>query len=198
MILNPCFFNTLRPRKNGRHFADDTFKRIFVNENIRILIEMSLKFVPKGPINNIPALVQVMAWRRPDDKPLSEPMMVCLPTHICVTRPQWVKPTWISNVIPHFSRHIITDPSTESQMIYHPQMWLHWIFDSIVSTTLLYIDKIPCHPEQIVPWHASDINPYGTETRVFRKNLVNTVAGDSLSSSLTRASAVLILNFFAG
>ena len=31
-----------------------------------------------------------MAWRRPDDKPLSEPMMVSLPTHICVTRPQWV------------------------------------------------------------------------------------------------------------
>ena len=32
-----------------------------------------MKFVPKGPINNIPALVQIMAWRRPGDKPLSEP-----------------------------------------------------------------------------------------------------------------------------
>ena len=32
-----------------------------------------------------------MAWRRPGDKPLSEPMMVSLLTHICVTRPQWVK-----------------------------------------------------------------------------------------------------------
>ena len=63
---------------------------IFVNENVRILIEISLKFIPKGPITNIPALVQVMAWRRPGDKPLSEPMMVCLPAHICVTRPQWV------------------------------------------------------------------------------------------------------------
>ena len=83
-------FNPLRPRQNGRHFADDTFKRIFVNENVRILIEISFKFVPKGPINNIPALVQIMVWRRPGDKPLSEPMMVCLPTHICVTRPQWV------------------------------------------------------------------------------------------------------------
>ena len=49
-----------------------------------------LKFVPKGPINNIPAMVQIMAWRRPGDKPLSEPMMVSLPTHICVSRPQWV------------------------------------------------------------------------------------------------------------
>ena len=50
-----------------------------------------LKFVPKGPINNIPALVRVMAWRRPGAKPLSEPVMVRLPTHICVTPPHWVK-----------------------------------------------------------------------------------------------------------
>ena len=83
--------NTLRPRQNGRHFPDDIFKCIFFNENVWIAIKISLKFVPKGPINNIPALVQIMAWRRPDDKPLSEPMMVSLPTHICVTRPQCVK-----------------------------------------------------------------------------------------------------------
>ena len=50
-------FNTLRPRQNGRHFTDNIFNRIFVNENVRISIEFSLKFVPKGPINNIPALV---------------------------------------------------------------------------------------------------------------------------------------------
>ena len=83
--------NTLRPRQNGCHFADDTFSRIFLNENVRILFKFSLKFVPKGPIDNIPALVQIMAWRRPGDKPLSEPTMVCLLTHIWVTRPQWVK-----------------------------------------------------------------------------------------------------------
>ena len=74
--------NTLRPRQNGRRFADDTFKRIFLNENVRISIEISLKFVLKGPINNIPALVQIMAWRRSGDKPLSEPVMVSLLTHI--------------------------------------------------------------------------------------------------------------------
>ena len=83
-------FNTLRPRQNGRRFADDTFKRIFLNENVRISIKISLKFVLKGPINNNPALVQIMAWRRWGDKPLSEPMMVSLLTHICVARPQWV------------------------------------------------------------------------------------------------------------
>ena len=81
-------FNTLRPTQNGRYFADDTFKPIFLNKNIRIAIKISLKFVPKGRINNIPSLVQIMALRRPGDKPLSEPMMVNLPTHICVTRPQ--------------------------------------------------------------------------------------------------------------
>ena len=74
--------NTLRPRQNGRQFADDTFKRIFFNENIRILIKISLKFVPKGLINNIPALVLIMAWRRPGDKLLSEAMMVRTLMHI--------------------------------------------------------------------------------------------------------------------
>ena len=81
----------IETEKNGRRFADDTFKRIFLNENIRISIKISPKFVPKGAINNIPTLVQEMAWRRPGDKPLSEPMMVSLLTHICVTWPQWVK-----------------------------------------------------------------------------------------------------------
>ena len=84
-------FDTLRPRRNEQHFVDDIFKRIFFIENVWISIKISLKFVPKGPINNIPALVQIMAWCRSGDKPLSEPMMVSLPTHICVTRPRWVK-----------------------------------------------------------------------------------------------------------
>ena len=56
--------------------TNDTFKRIFLNENARISIKISLKFVPKGPINNNPPLVQIIAWRRSGDKPLSEPMMV--------------------------------------------------------------------------------------------------------------------------
>ena len=53
--------NTLRPRQNGCHFADDTFKRIFLKENVRISIKISLKFVPKSPIDNIPALFQIMS-----------------------------------------------------------------------------------------------------------------------------------------
>ena len=54
-------------------------------------IKFSMKFVPNGPFNNIPELVQIMAWRRPADRPLSEPVMVTLPTHLCVTRSQWIK-----------------------------------------------------------------------------------------------------------
>ena len=82
--------NTWRPRQDGCHFPDDIFKWIFLNEYVWILIKISMKFVPKGPFNNIPALVQIMAWRHPGDKPFSEPMMVSLWTHICATRPQWV------------------------------------------------------------------------------------------------------------
>ena len=70
------YLNTLRLRQNGCHFPDDIFKRIFLNENCFILMKISLKFVPQGPINNIPALVQIMAWRQPSDMPLSEPMIV--------------------------------------------------------------------------------------------------------------------------
>ena len=83
--------NTLRPRLNRRPFADDIFKCIFLNEDEWISPRISLKFASKVRIDNIPSLVQIMAWRRSGDKPLFEPMMVSLPTHICVPRPQWVK-----------------------------------------------------------------------------------------------------------
>ena len=112
---------TLRLRQNGRHFADDILKCIFLMkmyglwlthwgrdkmaafsqttlsnafsrmEILEFSTKNSLKFVPKDLINNIPALVLIMAWRRPGDKPLAEPMLVRSLTHICATRPQWVK-----------------------------------------------------------------------------------------------------------
>ena len=66
-----------------RHFQTHFRQWIFS----LIPIKVSLKFVHKGLINNIPASVKIMAWRQPGDKPSSEPIMVGLPTHICVTRP---------------------------------------------------------------------------------------------------------------
>ena len=74
-IAQSLMFNTLGPRQDGRHLAN-IFKRIFLNDFFQKSIAISLKFIPKGPIENIPALVQITAWRRPGDKPLSEPMMV--------------------------------------------------------------------------------------------------------------------------
>ena len=69
------FINTLWPGQNGRNFPDVIFKCIFLNENVWIAIDISLKFVPKVLIDNKPALVQKMAWRQIGDKPLSEPML---------------------------------------------------------------------------------------------------------------------------
>ena len=64
--------------KNKKKFCDYdhhdiAFHTYIVNINF---IKISSKFIPKGPTDNIPALVQIMAWRRPGNKPLSEPMMV--------------------------------------------------------------------------------------------------------------------------
>ena len=70
-------FNSLRPRRNRRHFTNDIFNCISLNEHVLISIKVSLTFIPKGLINNIP---------------LSEPMVVSsLLTRICVIQPQWVK-----------------------------------------------------------------------------------------------------------
>ena len=87
-------FNTWRPRQNGRHVSDDIFKDIFLNEIVWILFKISLKFVPKVQIDNIPALVQMMTWCWPGNKPLSEPMVDSLLTHICITRPHLVN-MWV-------------------------------------------------------------------------------------------------------
>ena len=90
--LKGLTLNTLRLRQNGRRFADGNFKCIFLNENIWISIKISLNYVPKGPINIIPTMGQIMAWCRLGNKQLSERMMFSLLTHICVTRLQWVNP----------------------------------------------------------------------------------------------------------
>ena len=83
--------NSSLPEQNGSHFVDDIFRRIFLNENVWISIKISLAFIPKGSVNNIPILVQIMAWRRSGDNPLSEPMKIIIfSTHTCVTRPQLV------------------------------------------------------------------------------------------------------------
>ena len=90
--MNWCKYRSMQRRFNPLGW-DDIFKCILLNKNVWISPKISLKFGHEVRINNTPALVQIMACRRPGDKPLSEPMMVNLLTHICVTRPQWVNNT---------------------------------------------------------------------------------------------------------
>ena len=80
-------------------------------------------FVSKQPINNIPALVQIMAWRRSGDKPLSEPIMVRLQTHICVTRLQWVK--W----------HSVHDNIKHVFLL--KVLWWFWIFEQTLFNVIM-------------------------------------------------------------
>ena len=60
------------------NLAEDIFECIVVNENDRIPIQMSLKFVPRSPIDNKLTLVQVMAWCQTSNKPFPELMVTQL------------------------------------------------------------------------------------------------------------------------
>ena len=88
-----CLNNTCRRHNKGQFpslfthpprdkmtaiLTDDIFNCIFLNENYKIRIQISIKYIPRSPIDNTlvasPALIQVMTWRRAGDKPLSETM----------------------------------------------------------------------------------------------------------------------------
>ena len=135
--------NTLRPRQNGRHLPDDIFKWIFLNENVWILINISQKFVPRGPINNITAFVQVMAWHRPGNKPISEPMMARLPTHICVTQPQWV-----NTVIPKYPWpcRLRINPSLAKRTLLGQVLPIHVIVHVTVHVVMCWPATLPEAP----------------------------------------------------
>ena len=147
----------MRQIQNGRHLPDDIFKCIFLNENIWISLEISMKCVCKVPINNIPALVLIMAWRRPGDKPLSEPMMASLLTHICVTRPQCVDSELTSYVMwqmmktlgPYTLRYagigIIITYLRRSSGRLRCAMGIRIYTRNTASFPFLYIEALCCH-----------------------------------------------------
>ena len=113
---------------------------ILLNESVWISIEISMKFVPKGPINNILALVQIMAWRRTDDNStLSEPMMVRLPRYICITRPQWVKEEG------HFLESCakcVTSPVHACLLMAQPYCACHYSFNDIhINMSMPYVNQ---------------------------------------------------------
>ena len=97
----------LRPKQNGATLQT-TFSNVFS-------LKISLEFIAKVAINNIPALVQIMACRRRGDMPLSEAMMVSLLTHTCVTRPQRVKVIQINPYI-----YILSHIQSYSQLVSNP------------------------------------------------------------------------------
>ena len=78
-MIEFVFLHSPPPGQNGRPpgglFTDDIFRCILMNEKFCISVKISLNFVPKGSIDNDQALVQIMAWRRIGDEPLSEPML---------------------------------------------------------------------------------------------------------------------------
>ena len=71
--------------------ADNNFKCTFLNENDRIPIRISLKFVPQSPFDNKQVLVQVMAWHRTGDKPLPAPMLTRLTDAYMQHKGRWVE-----------------------------------------------------------------------------------------------------------
>ena len=75
LVGDDILFNSYLSGQNGCHFTDRIFKHIFLNKNDRILIQISLKFVPKGPVDNKSTLVQVMAWPPTGNESLPEPML---------------------------------------------------------------------------------------------------------------------------
>ena len=123
-----------RGRRFQMHFLDQ-------KKNVWISLMISLKFVPNVPIKNCPALVQIMAWRRSGDKPLSEPIVVRILTHICDTRSQWFKSDYHERIHNHYSKeleiinrmiHKQNDPCTSR--ISHGWHFFHYSNVKLIST----------------------------------------------------------------
>ena len=85
--------------QNGRHFADDIFKCIFINEKSGMLVRITSKFVHKGPVGIKSTLVQIMTWCRTGDKPLPEPMLPRSLRHIRSTWGDPLRPWGVGTIL---------------------------------------------------------------------------------------------------
>ena len=112
--------NLYTPRgQNFIHFADDIFMWILLNEKFCISIQISLKFVPNGPIDNESALFQVMAWCRTGNKPLPETTRTqCTDAHIRGTRGRGLMSM---NIIVYHDPHIPLGTDANDRYLRH---WL--------------------------------------------------------------------------
>ena len=71
------WIKTLKPKQNCCHFTEFIFNCISWMKIYELCFRFHWNFD-----NNIPALVQIMAWHRPGNKPLSQPMTVSLLMHV--------------------------------------------------------------------------------------------------------------------
>ena len=140
-----------------------------------ILIIISLKFVPKGPINNIPSLVQIMAWCRSGDKPLSEPMMVTLFRHQCITRLQWVKgtsPQCVSKGVTANCKPLIMDQSHGYGRHQAACREPAGSYDKTTQTAICFEHKTQYlfirapYTRIVVLWHISNIPPMIPQSQI--------------------------------
>ena len=128
--------STLRLMQNGRHFPDNIFTHISLNEHVGMSIQISLKIVCEGPINNNPAWVQIIAWCQLRYRPISESMMIL---HLCVTQPQWIAVT-LQILTIYAKRNLIITVSAKTKKWCHLFLviWsLHSIFSSSDSKYLM-------------------------------------------------------------
>ena len=171
-------FNKSSPKQNGRHFADGILKWIFLNENVWISINISLHFIHRDQIGNIPVLVWIMAWRRPVDKPLSEPIMFSLLTHTYVTLPQWVKIVkilhvlllWMKGSYKNTERHtahtIVSWPNPKQWVIVHASDLMMIIRESIYILSIITreMGKLKTHSPTCCIMDNWENMPYPTHT----------------------------------
>ena len=146
-MVKTAVSSSLNTRQDDRHFPDDIFKYILLNENMRLSIKTSLKFVPKGPIDNILALAHMMAWSRPGDNPLSEPVMFSLLTQKCVIRPHWVNAIYWPQFV-----QFNCSPCTYFPHIYYTCITcgtkiLKYTWGTVALYELRSINGIDCHDE---------------------------------------------------
>ena len=88
LFLNQLF-DTLRPRPNGQYFVDDIFKGISWNENVWIVVDISLKFIREGPTDNKSSLVRKMTRHRQVSGHYLNQWWSRLPMGICVAQPRY-------------------------------------------------------------------------------------------------------------
>ena len=147
-------------------FTDDIFKRIFLNENVKILIQISLKFAPRSSNDNKSALVQVMVHSQSGAKPLPELMLTyCRPSllmHMCGTRGRWIKRTPKNKLWRNFNQNIILFCQKVHWKMLSARCWPFFLQASLCSVITQNSSQIKQHMWELQVmcklWSVNSIN----------------------------------------